>query len=142
LIRKTLQISEKDSNSVEIFAPPFISTFCSTSNGNILPFFCVLGENKKSRFRLEIRILLSFAFLQSGATRNRTGDTRIFSPLLYQLSYGTNLFWFAVAKVCNIFDCANFWEEKTQFKVLKVGFWMFNVNGRVEYAMKDEQKKR
>ena len=82
-----------------------------------------------------------FSFCKSGATRNRTGDTRIFSPLLYQLSYGTNLFWFAVAKVCNIFDCANFWEEKTQFKVLKVGFWMFNVNGRVEYAMKDEQKK-
>ena len=27
--------------------------------------------------------------LSSGATRNRTGDTRIFSPLLYQLSYGT-----------------------------------------------------
>ena len=26
-----------------------------------------------------------------GATRNRTGDTRIFSPLLYQLSYGTFL---------------------------------------------------
>ena len=48
-------------------SPPFISTL----NGNILPFFCVLGENKKSRFRLEIRILLSFAFLQSGATSNR-----------------------------------------------------------------------
>ena len=29
------------------------------------------------------------AFLASGATRHRTGDTRIFSPLLYQLSYGT-----------------------------------------------------
>ena len=28
-----------------------------------------------------------------GATRNRTGDTRIFSPLLYQLSYGTPLSW-------------------------------------------------
>ncbi len=27
--------------------------------------------------------------LQSGTNRNRTGDTRIFSPLLYQLSYGT-----------------------------------------------------
>ena len=27
--------------------------------------------------------------LAGGATRNRTGDTRIFSPLLYQLSYGT-----------------------------------------------------
>ena len=26
---------------------------------------------------------------RSGTTRNRTGDTRIFSPLLYQLSYGT-----------------------------------------------------
>ena len=30
-----------------------------------------------------------FSFCKSGATRNRTGDTRIFSPLLYQLSYGT-----------------------------------------------------
>ena len=29
--------------------------------------------------------------LLCGATRNRTGDTRIFSPLLYQLSYGTLL---------------------------------------------------
>gem|GEM_PF-7018766 len=27
-----------------------------------------------------------------GTTRNRTGDTRIFSPLLYQLSYGTKFF--------------------------------------------------
>ena len=26
----------------------------------------------------------------SGTTRIRTGDTRIFSPMLYQLSYGTN----------------------------------------------------
>ena len=31
--------------------------------------------------------------LSGGATRNRTGDTRIFSPLLYQLSYSTILFW-------------------------------------------------
>ena len=30
-----------------------------------------------------------FESLACGATRNRTGDTRIFSPLLYQLSYGT-----------------------------------------------------
>ena len=27
--------------------------------------------------------------IMGGTTRNRTGDTRIFSPLLYQLSYGT-----------------------------------------------------
>ena len=68
--------------------------------------FCVPGENKKSRFRLEIRILLLFAFLQSGATRNRTGDTRIFSPLLYQLSYGTIFISFAVAKVMKVLDYA------------------------------------
>ena len=33
-----------------------------------------------------------------GATRIRTGDTRIFSPLLYQLSYGTEK---AAANVSN-----------------------------------------
>ncbi len=32
---------------------------------------------------------MSNPLIFSGATRNRTGDTRIFSPLLYQLSYGT-----------------------------------------------------
>ena len=39
--------------------------------------------------------------LQSGTNRNRTGDTRIFSPLLYQLSYGTLLF--CDAKLGNFF---------------------------------------
>ena len=106
-----------------------------------IAYFCGQYIKKKPLKKLYFSGFHDFSFCKSGATRNRTGDTRIFSPLLYQLSYGTNLFWFAVAKVCNIFDCANFWEEKTQFKVLKVGFWMFNVNGRVEYAMKDEQKK-
>ena len=40
-----------------------------------------------------------------GATRNRTGDTRIFSPLLYQLSYGTEQAYdrFASAKVVSFF---------------------------------------
>ena len=106
-----------------------------------IAYFCGQYIKKKPLKKLYFSGFHDFSFCKSGATRNRTGDTRIFSPLLYQLSYGTNLFWFAVAKVCNIFDCANFWEEKTQFKVLKVGFWIFNVNGRVEYAMKDEQKK-
>ena len=45
-------------------------------------------------------------FLLSGTTRNRTGDTRIFSPLLYQLSYGT-IFWFAVAKIRRYFKLRN-----------------------------------
>ena len=44
-----------------------------------------LGITKKRELRVEV---LFFC----GATRNRTGDTRIFSPLLYQLSYGTNIF--------------------------------------------------
>ena len=48
------------------------------------------------------------ASLLSGATRNRTGDTRIFSPLLYQLSYGTSSF--AVAKVDIIFGCCKCFE--------------------------------
>ena len=56
---------------------------------SLTALFCVFRENKKSRFSLKIRILHCFAFLCCGATRNRTGDTRIFSPLLYQLSYGT-----------------------------------------------------
>jgi hypothetical protein len=35
---------------VEIFAPPFISTFCSTSNGNILPFFACREKTKNPDF--------------------------------------------------------------------------------------------
>lgn len=48
LIRKTLQINVKEAFEVEIFRPPFCSTFCSTEKGNILPFFCVLREKKNS----------------------------------------------------------------------------------------------
>jgi hypothetical protein len=41
-----------------------------------------LKRNKKADSRKKVSLLC-------GTTRNRTGDTRIFSPLLYQLSYGT-----------------------------------------------------
>ena len=44
-----------------------------------------------------------YALCFGGATRNRTGDTRIFSPLLYHLSYGTNCVNFASAKVHIVF---------------------------------------
>ena len=47
-----------------------------------------------------------FSFCKSGATRNRTGDTRIFSPFLYQLSYGTMFISFAIAKVVKLLDYA------------------------------------
>ncbi len=55
-------------------------------------------------------ILLRIRFL-SGATRNRTGDTRIFSPLLYQLSYGTSIFMFATnVSRLRLQRYANFWN--------------------------------
>ena len=50
-------------------------------------------------------IFKSLAFSASGATRNRTGDTRIFSPLLYQLSYGTVVL--RVQRYDKFFVCAN-----------------------------------
>ena len=50
--------------------------------------------------------LRRMTLLHCGATRNRTGDTRIFSPLLYQLSYGTNCVNFASAKIRIIFESA------------------------------------
>ncbi len=46
--------------------------------------WCKLGKRKTQLIDYQLR----FRFV-SGTTRNRTGDTRIFSPLLYQLSYGT-----------------------------------------------------
>ena len=58
----------------------------------------------KNLILLRIRIL-------SGATRNRTGDTRIFSPLLYQLSYGTSIFMFATnVSRLRLQRYANFWN--------------------------------
>ena len=54
---------------------------------------CTIYKNKDIKKVLEIsRLQRPTQFINqkiSGATRNRTGDTRIFSPLLYQLSYGT-----------------------------------------------------
>ena len=49
----------------------------------------LLTKEKKRRKSLICSALLISTFGSSGATRNRTGDTRIFSPLLYHLSYGT-----------------------------------------------------
>ena len=51
-------------------------------------------RNEGKKRTLELSLIQGFSKSESffgGATRNRTGDTRIFSPLLYQLSYGTFL---------------------------------------------------
>ena len=71
---------------------------------SIADFFCILQKNL---------ILLRIRFL-SGATRNRTGDTRIFSPLLYQLSYGTSILMFATnVSRLRLQRYANFWNLQT-----------------------------
>ena len=51
---------------------------------------CVLEYKRKPIEMTEFQWVLRIYRIDSGATRNRTGDTRIFSPLLYQLSYGTS----------------------------------------------------
>ena len=49
-------------------------------------------RSKNKRKTPKLLIISDLGVLCCGATRNRTGDTRIFSPLLYQLSYGTLIF--------------------------------------------------
>ena len=83
------------------------------------------SEGKKRT--LELSLIQGFSKIEKlfgGATRNRTGDTRIFSPLLYQLSYGTVCkvllcFSFAVAKVCVFFESAKYLDKKDSIKVEK-----------------------
>ena len=64
-----------------------------------------------------------------GATRNRTGDTRIFSPLLYQLSYGT-LRWIASAKLLLFVESTkffrNYFSKKTRLFHLKIALHIKN----------------
>ena len=43
------------------------------------------------KIQKEVFIILIKTSFCCGATGNRTRDTRIFSPLLYQLSYGTSV---------------------------------------------------
>ena len=67
---------------------------------------CVLEYKRKPIEMTEFQWVPRNYRIDSGATRNRTGDTRIFSPLLYQLSYGTISISFAVAKVVKVLDYA------------------------------------
>lgn len=62
LIRKMLQINAKEAFEVEIFRPPFCSTFCSTGKGNILPFFALLSETKNPDFVLKSGFYYLFLF--------------------------------------------------------------------------------
>ena len=51
--------------------------------------FCTVETKRKPLNSLKFRGFHLFAVILRGATGIRTRDTRIFSPLLYQLSYGT-----------------------------------------------------
>ena len=81
------------------------SRFRPTELHNFAKNVGVLGKRKFLKC-LIFRDLPNLKSFKSGATRNRTGDTRIFSPLLYQLSYGTMFISFAVAKVVKLLDYA------------------------------------
>ena len=70
---------------------------CTTKTGGTIQ----IRINEKSSWT-KVQ-LLDF---QGGVTGNRTRDTRIFSPLLYQLSYDTVPF--GIANVGKIFYTANF----------------------------------
>ena len=81
------------------------SRFRPTELHNFAKNVGVLGKRKSLKC-LIFKDLPNLKSFKSGATRNRTGDTRIFSPLLYQLSYGTMFISFAVAKVVKLLDYA------------------------------------
>ena len=75
-------------------------------------------EKEEDRKRVDVKrgirkkqLLLFVTAFFSGATRNRTGDTRIFSPLLYQLSYGTVVL-FNGCKGRENFEYSKFFQEK------------------------------
>ena len=99
--------------------------------------FCTVETKRKPLNSLKFRGFHLFAVILRGATRNRTGDTRIFSPLLYQLSYGT--FRFASAKVACFYETAKqiafFFTFIILFPVFKVFLIVFpricNVNRKI-----------
>ena len=74
--------------------------------------FCTVETKRKPLNSLKFRGFHLFAVILRGATRSRTGDTRIFSPLLYQLSYGTIVF--GDAKIDIIFISAKFPVKKSK----------------------------
>ena len=74
------------------------------------PFMTILSTKKREPHFCN-------SLISSGVTGNRTRDTRIFSPLLYQLSYDTifcknfPLFRFGIAKIGKIPHTPNFFTS-------------------------------
>ena len=104
------------------------SRFRPTELHNFAKNVGVWGKRKSLKC-LIFRDLPNLKSFKSGATRNRTGDTRIFSPLLYQLSYGT--FVIAGAKIGIIFNTAIVWQRKYEIFVQREWksfflFWFYD----------------
>ena len=74
----------------------------NTLNCFILHQKCRFSTKEKRRKSLICSVLLILTFGSSGATGIRTRDTRIFSPLLYQLSYGTIIYASCLKASANI----------------------------------------
>src|SRR5690606_41329495 len=55
--------------------------------------------------------------LCGGASWNRTSDTRIFSPLLYQLSYGTVSTFLKTVTVSLCFCCGASWNRTSDTRI-------------------------
>ena len=77
--------------------------------------FCTVETKRKPLNSLKFRGFHLFAVILRGANGNRTSDTRIFSPLLYQLSYGTIIF--ACAKIMGLFQFTKYIVEFFRSKI-------------------------
>ena len=80
--------------------------------------FCTVETKRKPLNSLKFRGFHLFAVILRGATRK---DTRIFSPLLYQLSYGTNLLFSATVvsrlrlqRYAKFWNLQIFWQKKKE----------------------------
>jgi hypothetical protein len=113
---------------VEIFAPPFISTFCSTSNGNILPFFAC-REKTKIPISLGNQDFTVFCFSSKWCHQESNRGHKDFqsfalpTELWHQHFYVCNqCFSIAVAKVRKLLELANISAEKIRFLCKKRHF--------------------
>jgi hypothetical protein len=114
---------------VEIFAPPFISTFCSTSNGNILPFFAC-REKTKIPISLGNQDFTVFCFSSKWCHQESNRGHKDFqsfalpTELWHQHFYVRNqCFSIAVAKVRKLLKLANISVEKMRFLCKKRHFF-------------------
>ena len=105
----------------------------NTLNCVVLHQKCQFLTKEKRRKSLICSVLLILTFGSSGATRNRTGDTRIFSPLLYHLSYGTSLLCAVGWRLLSKSECKG--NHFFQFRKGLVRFFYFFVATTGKYVV-------